>query len=34
MVLLIWMKRWKIELPSEEARLPIPGVEALDGAGL
>jgi len=34
MVLLIWMKRWKIELASEEARLPIPGVEALDGAGL
>jgi len=34
MVLLIWMKRWKIELASEEARLPIPRVEALDGAGL
>src|SRR5713226_2560091 len=34
MVLLIWMRRWKIELASEEARLPIPGVEALDGAGL
>ena len=34
MVLLIWMKRWKIELASEEARPLIPSVEVLDGAGL
>jgi asparagine synthase (glutamine-hydrolysing) len=34
MVLLIWMKRWKIELASEEARSLIPSVEVLDGAGL
>jgi asparagine synthase (glutamine-hydrolysing) len=34
MVLLIWMKRWKIELASEEARPLIPRVEVLDGAGL
>jgi asparagine synthase (glutamine-hydrolysing) len=33
-VLLIWMKRWKIEPASEEARLLIPSVEVLDGAGL
>jgi asparagine synthase (glutamine-hydrolysing) len=33
-VLLIWMKRWKIELASEEARLLIPSVEVLDRAGL
>jgi asparagine synthase (glutamine-hydrolysing) len=34
MVLLIWMKRWKIELASEEPRPPIPIVEVLDTAGL
>ena len=34
MVLLIWMKRWKIESASEEARPLIPSVEILDGAGL
>ena len=34
MVLLIWMKRWKIELASEEARPLIPSVEVLDAAGL
>ena len=34
MILLIWMKRWKIELASVEARPLIPSVEALDGAGL
>jgi asparagine synthase (glutamine-hydrolysing) len=34
MVLLIWMKRWKIEPASEEARPLIPSVEVLDGAGL
>jgi asparagine synthase (glutamine-hydrolysing) len=34
MVLLIWMKRWKIESASEEARPLIPSVEVLDGAGL
>ena len=34
MILLIWMKRWKIELASEEARPLIPSVELLDGAGL
>ena len=33
MVLLIWMKRWKIELASEEARPTIPVLEVLDGAG-
>ncbi len=33
MVLLIWMKRWKIEMASEEARLPIPVVGVLDPAG-
>lgn len=33
-VLLIWMKRWKIEPASEEARPLIPSVEVLDGAGL
>ena len=33
MVLLIWMKRWKIELASEEARPPNPIVEVLDTAG-
>jgi asparagine synthase (glutamine-hydrolysing) len=33
-ILLIWMKRWKIELASEEARPLIPSVEVLDGAGL
>jgi asparagine synthase (glutamine-hydrolysing) len=33
MVLLMWMKRWKIDLASEEARLTIPIVEVLDGAG-
>ncbi|HYM07089.1 MAG TPA: asparagine synthase (glutamine-hydrolyzing) [Terriglobales bacterium] len=34
MVLLIWMKRWKIELVSEEAGPTIPIVEVLDRAGL
>jgi asparagine synthase (glutamine-hydrolysing) len=34
MILLIWMKRWKIGLASEEARPLIPSVEVLDGAGL
>jgi len=34
MVLLIWMKRWKIELASVEARPLIAGVEVLDEAGL
>ncbi len=34
MILLIWMKQWKIELASEEARPLIPSVEVLDGAGL
>jgi asparagine synthase (glutamine-hydrolysing) len=34
MVLLIWMKRWKIESASEEVRPLIPSVEVLDGAGL
>lgn len=34
MVLLIWMKRWKIELASEEARPLIPSVEVVGGAGL
>jgi asparagine synthase (glutamine-hydrolysing) len=34
MVLLIWMKRWKIEPASEELRPLIPSVEVLDGAGL
>jgi asparagine synthase (glutamine-hydrolysing) len=34
MVLLMWMKRWKIELASEEVRPTIPIVEVLDGAGL
>jgi asparagine synthase (glutamine-hydrolysing) len=34
MVLLIWMKRWKIELASEEVSPLIPSVEVLDGAGL
>ncbi len=33
MVLLIWMKRWKIELASEEAGPTIPIVEVLDRAG-
>lgn len=33
-VLLIWMKRWKIEPASEEAGPLIPSVEVLDGAGL
>jgi asparagine synthase (glutamine-hydrolysing) len=33
MVLLIWMKRWKIELASEEAQPLIPILEVLDGAG-
>jgi asparagine synthase (glutamine-hydrolysing) len=33
MVLLIWMKRWKIELASGEARLTNQ-IEVLDGAGL
>jgi asparagine synthase (glutamine-hydrolysing) len=32
--LLIWMKRWKVVLASEEARSPIPSVEVLDAAGL
>jgi len=32
MVLLIWMKRWKIELASREM-LTMPIVEVLDGAG-
>ena len=34
MILLIWMKRWKIELASEEVRQLTPTVEVLDGAGL
>ena len=34
MVLLIWMKRWKIESAPEEVRPLIPSVEVLDGAGL
>ena len=34
MVLLIWMKRWKIEPALEEARPLIPRVEVLDEAGL
>jgi asparagine synthase (glutamine-hydrolysing) len=34
MVLLIWMKRWRIELASDEVRLTNPIVEVLDGAGL
>jgi asparagine synthase (glutamine-hydrolysing) len=34
MVLLIWMKRWKIELASEEVGPTIPIVEVLDRAGL
>jgi asparagine synthase (glutamine-hydrolysing) len=34
MVLLIWMKRWKIELASEEVRPLIPSVGVLDEAGL
>ena len=34
MVLLIWMKRWKIELASEEPRVTNQVVEILDGAGL
>jgi asparagine synthase (glutamine-hydrolysing) len=34
MVLLIWMKRWKIELASEEAGPTISIVEVLDRAGL
>ena len=34
MVLLIWMKRWKIELASHEPRLTMPIVEVLDGVGL
>ncbi len=34
MVLLIWMKRWKIEPASEEARPLVQSVEVLDGAGL
>jgi asparagine synthase (glutamine-hydrolysing) len=34
MVLLIWMRRWKIELASEETRLLSPRVEVLDGAGV
>jgi len=33
MVLLIWMKRWKIELASEAPRQPSPIVEVLDTAG-
>jgi asparagine synthase (glutamine-hydrolysing) len=33
MVLLIWMKRWKIELALEEAKPPMPIVEVLDTAG-
>ncbi len=33
MVLMIWMKRWKIELASEEAQPLIPILEVLDGAG-
>ena len=33
MVLLIWMKRWKIELASHEQRLTMPIVEVLDGVG-
>jgi len=33
MVLLIWMKRWKIELASHEQRLTTPFVEVLDGVG-
>ncbi len=34
MILLIWMKQWKIELASEGARPPIPIIEVLDTAGL
>jgi asparagine synthase (glutamine-hydrolysing) len=33
MVLLIWMKRWKIGLVSHEPRLTMPTVEVLDGVG-
>jgi len=33
MVLLIWMKRWKIGLVSHEPRLTMPIVEVLDGVG-
>jgi asparagine synthase (glutamine-hydrolysing) len=33
MVLLIWMKRWKIVLASEEGRTTTTIVEVLDGAG-
>ncbi len=33
MVLLIWMRRWKIELASEQARPTIPVHEVVDGAG-
>ncbi len=34
MVLLIWMKRWRIELASDEVRLTNPIVEVLDWTGL
>lgn len=33
MVLLIWMKRWNIELAPTEATLPIRPVEVLDEVG-
>jgi asparagine synthase (glutamine-hydrolysing) len=33
MVLLIWMKRWKMELASHELRATMPIVEVLDGVG-